>query len=205
MNRRGISFFIDSFKNKRERTISIVDFGNVDKWKRSLKWDIGIKELAQLIKNFSFGNKALRRFYYGEDYGQNEKSLKLVGWSRLILEKSRNYGFELCTKRVKYIHDKNNISGFEKKCDLDVEMAVDLIKLRDSYNTVILFSGDGDLMCAIKYLHDEYEKECYVFGARDHVGREVFDAKAAGIIKDVIFVEDFEYRLNKDRFKNRAY
>lgn len=205
MDRRGIILFINSFNDKKDRTISIVDYGNVDKWKKSLKWDIGIKELAQLIKNFSFGNKTLRRFYYGEDYGPNEKSSVLVDWSRLILEKARNYGFEMCTKRVKYIYEKNNVCGFEKKCDLDVEMTIDLVKYRDSYDTVVLFSGDGDLMHAIKYLHEEYDKQCYVFGARDHVGREVFDAKTAGLVRDVIFIEDFEYRLNKDRFKNRAY
>jgi uncharacterized LabA/DUF88 family protein len=205
MNRREINFFIDSFKNKKNRTIVIIDYGNLEKWKKSLKWIIGIKELAQLIKNFSFGNKGLRRFYYGEDYGSKEKSLILSEWSRAILEKAEYNRFERCSKRVKYIHDKDRASGFDKKCDLDVEMTIDLVKLRDSYDTILLFSGDGDLMYAIEYLHNEYGKECYIFGARDHIGREVFDAKIGGILKDIIFIEDFEFRLNRDRFKNRAY
>jgi hypothetical protein len=51
----------------------------------------------------------------------------------------------------------------------------------------------------MKYLYEEYKKECYVFGARNHVGREVFDAKKNGIIKDILFAEDFEYRL-KDSY-----
>ena len=163
---------------------------------------MGIKELAQLVKNFCFGKQALRRFYYGEDYGPNEKFGIITEWSRLILEKARNYRLELCTKRVKYIHCDGD---FDKKCDLDVEMTIDLIKFRDDYDIIILFSGDGDLMYAIEYLHDEYHKECYVFGARDHIGREVFDAKTSGVVKDIIFIEDFEYRLNRDRLKNQAY
>jgi uncharacterized LabA/DUF88 family protein len=78
-------------------------------------------------------------------------------------------------------------------------MTVDLIRERDNYDTIILFSGDGDLSYAINYLHKEYGKECIVFGARDHVGREIFDAKTSGSISEIFFAEDFEYRLNKDR------
>lgn len=107
--------------------------------------------------------------------------------------------FEIVTKRVKYIHNTNNLSGYEKKCDLDVEVAVDLIKERDNYDTIALFSGDGDLMYAVKYLYDEFGKSCMVFGARDHIGREVFDAKINGYVTDILYAEDFEYRLSMDR------
>jgi uncharacterized LabA/DUF88 family protein len=161
---------------------------------------VGIKELGQLTKNFSKGKRFLRRFYYGSDYGQNEKNSQLSGWSRSILEKADMNNFEVVTKRVKYIHDPNNKTGFEKKCDLDVEMAIDLIKEEPNYSTIILFSGDGDLMYAIRYLHDKYKKKCFVFGARDHIGREIFDAKIDGVVEDVLFVEDFEYRL-KDSYR----
>ena len=54
-------------------------------------------------------------------------------------------------------------------------------------------------MCAIKYLHQEYNKKCVVFGARDHIGREVFDAKSAGFVETILFTEDFEYRLRMGR------
>jgi len=200
MEKAEIKKFIGSFSNKQERTVVIIDYGNVEKWKHSLSWKVGIKQLGNLVKNFSKGKKFLRRFYYGSDYGQNEKNEYLSGWSRSILEKADMNNFEVVTKRVKYIHDPNNKTGFEKKCDLDVEMAVDLVKERDNYDTIILFSGDGDLMYAVKYLHDEYKKECYVFGARDHLGREVVDAKNGGIVKDILFAEDFEYRL-KDEYR----
>ena len=197
-----IKKFIGSFSGEKDRVIVIVDYGNVEKWKYSLEWKVGIKELGKLVKNFSSGKKFLRRFYYGSDYGRNEKSNNLVEWSRLILEKAEMGGFEVVSKRVKYIHSTDNKYGFEKKCDLDVEMAIDLVKERDNYGTIVLFSGDGDLMYAIKYLHEEYKKECYVFGARDHVGREIFDAKNEGVVKDILFAEDFEYRISLERFGN---
>jgi len=202
MNQKEIKDLIESFSDKQDRTMIIVDYGNVEKWKNSLGWRIGIKELGQLVKNFSKGKEFLRRFYYGSDFGQNEHSAKLSPWSRIILEKAEMVRFKVVTKKVKYIHDANNKSGFEKKCDLDVEMAIDLVQERDNYDTVILFSGDGDLMYAMKYLHDEYGKTCYIFGARNHVGREVFDAKNEGTVKDILYAEDFEYRLSLERVVN---
>jgi uncharacterized LabA/DUF88 family protein len=200
MNRKEITDFLDFFRAKRDRTIVVVDYGNVEKWKSSLRWNIGIKELAELVKNFSVGKEYLRRFYYGSDYGPNEGSTALVEWSRAILEKAKMNRFDIVTKRVKYIHDSNRGSGFQKKCDLDVEMTVDLIKERDNYDTVVLFSGDGDLVYALKHLWEAHKKSCIVFGARDHVGREVFDGKIGGYIHEIFYVEDFEYRLNRDRF-----
>jgi uncharacterized LabA/DUF88 family protein len=199
MDREQIKKFIQSFQDKLERTIVIVDFGNVEKWKESLGWIIGIKELGKLTKSFS-GKVPLRKFYYGGDYGPNEKSAILSGWSKRILELAEWYRFDIVTKPVKYIHDSNNRNGYQKKCDFDVEMTVDLIKERDNYDTIILFSGDGDLMCAIKYLNEIHLKKCFVFGARDHVGREIFDAKSTRVVEDILYAEDFEYRLNMRRF-----
>jgi len=200
MEKEEIKKFLQSFENKKDRAIVIVDYGNVEKWKNSLKWDVGIRELSIFIKNFT-ANKFLRRFYYGSDYGKNENSEILVLWSEKVLETAKFNNFNIATKRVKYIHDSNSVYGFNKKCDLDVEMAIDLVKERDNYDTIILFSGDGDLMHAVRYLKEEYKKMCYVFGARDHIGREVFDAKKEGYIKEVLFAEDFEYRLRSNRFK----
>lgn len=198
MNKSDIAKFIDSFSDKKDHTIVIVDYGNVEKWKHSLGWKIGIRELAQLAKCFS-GKQFLRRFYYGSDYGFSEKSVLLDPWSAGVLNSSRNNNLEVVTKRVKYIRDSANKYGYSKKCDLDVEMVVDLIKERECYDTIILFSGDGDLMCGVRYLKEEFNKNCMVFGARDHIGREVFDAKKEGVVSNVLYAEDFEYRLNEAR------
>ncbi len=201
MDKKEVSVYLNKFESKKDRTIVIVDYGNVEKWKNGLGWVIGIKQLAELVKKFSLGKQFLRRFYYGSDYGPDEKSKILVAWSKGILEKAEMNRFEKCTKRVKYIHSRDNKFGFEKKCDLDVEMAIDLVKERSNYDLAVIFSGDGDLMYALKYVKDCYGKEFIVFGARNHVGREVYDAKKIGVVTDILYAEDFEYRLNRDRFR----
>jgi len=78
-------------------------------------------------------------------------------------------------------------------------MAIDLIREKNNYDTAIIFSGDGDLACVCEYINKEFKKIIYVFGARGHIGKELTDAESAGIIKDILHVEDFEYRLNLDR------
>lgn len=203
MNPAEIKTFIDSFLPKQKRTIIVVDFGNIDKWKENLGWRVGIQELARLVKNFAQGNKKLRRFYYGSDCGPKERSAVLSLWSAGVLSRAEMNRFEIVTKSVKYIHDSSKSGGYEKKCDFDVEMAVDLIRMRDEYNDIILFSGDGDLVYALRYLKDAFGKTAYVFGARGHVGREVVDAAKDGVIQRLLYADDFEYRLNMDRFRKR--
>ncbi len=176
----------------------IVDFSNAVMWDKSLGWSLGVKELGQLVKHLSVGAKFLRRFYYGSDYGPKESSTAMIPWSKGMQDMARASGFEIITKRVKYMPSQSNPHGYDVKCDLDVEMTVDLIKERDNYDTVVLFSGDGDLAYALQYVHDAYGKECIVFGVRDHVGRELSDLNDKGVVK-LIFTEDFEYRLSYQR------
>jgi len=199
VTQQQIKQFLEQHASKRERTIVIVDFSNVERWKDSLGWTIGVKELGQLVKSLSTGSKFLRRFYYGSDYGPREAGTELLAWSAGMLDQAKLSGFEVVTKRVKYMPSHTNPRGFEVKCDLDVEMTVDLIREKDNYDCIILFSGDGDLSYALRYLHDTYNKQCVAFGARDHVGRELVDAKADGVIKELLFAEDFEYRLSYQR------
>ncbi|MFH1253662.1 MAG: NYN domain-containing protein [Candidatus Uhrbacteria bacterium] len=203
MTQGEIAKFFKDYEPFRQRTIVIVDFGNVEKWKNSLNWKVGVPELARLVKNFSTGKVFLRRFYYGADFGKHESNQIMTRWSEEILNRAKINGFEVVAKRVKYICSKDSVFGFEKKCDLDVEMAIDLIQERDNYDTIVLFSGDGDLVRALEYLEKEYRKRSVVMSARGHIGREVIDAQKTGTISEILFADDFEYRLNMERFVRR--
>lgn len=199
MNKDEIREFLASFAAKKSRTIVIVDFGNVVKWQDSLRWKVGVRELANVVKHFSSGQLFLRRFYYGADYGPNTNSTTLTPWSSLILRTAQNNGFGVVQKRVKYIHSRTNPHGYEKKCDFDVEITIDLIRERENYDTIVLFSGDGDLVVALQYLWEEYQKSTVVMSARGHISREIMDAKDSEIVEHILFAEDFEYRLSMDR------
>lgn len=201
MTKQDITQTIEDIEKTKERNIVIIDVSNLIHWQDGLKWEIGIKELKNLIKHFTYGKKFLRRFYYGSDYGEKDNCDLLTPWSETVVNKARMNDFELCTKRVKYIKDKNYKNGYVKKCDLDVEMAVNLIKEKENYDKIIIFSGDGDLSYVLKYLKAEYNKISYIFAARNHLGKELVDCENEKTIKKILFVEDFEYRLNRNRFR----
>ena len=202
MTPEQIKKFLESHFPKRARSVVVVDFANVNKWnegKDALGWDVGIPHLGKFVKHLSFGSQELRRFYYGSDYGPYEKNNELTPWSSQMLQHAQFQKFEVQTKRVKYIIDGTKEDGFDKKCDMDVEMAIDLVKLQDKYDVVFVFSGDGDLVYALDYLASAFQKkELYVFGARGHIGREVVDAEKSGLITKLFYANDFEYRLSRN-------
>lgn len=199
MNKTEIKSWLARLEKSRDRNMVIIDFANVDRWQDSLGWPIGIRQLGQLVKHIAQGKKYLRRFYYGLDYGPNDRSTILKPWSKKIHTQAQYSGFEIVSKRVKYIPDSNYATGYIKKCNLDIEMAVDLIREEKHYDQVIIFSGDGDLAYVLEYIQKSFGKRIYVFGARNHIGKEIIDSKTDKLIKDILFVEDFEYRLNLHR------
>lgn len=199
MNKKEITQFLTKLEKTKDRNIVIVDYANVDNWEQSLGWKVGIKQLGKFVSHISYGKKYLRRFYYGEDYGQKSSSTSLLPWSSTILSKAKFSGFEVISKRVKYIPDDKYATGYIKKCNLDIEMAIDLISEVDYYDTAILFSGDGDLAAICEYIHKKFNKKIFIFGARNHIGKEFIDAKKSSIIEDLLFAEDFEYRFNLER------
>lgn len=201
MNQAQIKQFLAQWEPKKDRTIVIIDYANVDKWKENLSWTIGIRELAGFVKNFS-SVKDLRRFYYGSDFGSKTTSKKLTPWSKTILEGAQFNNLTVITKRVKYIHDNGEQT---KKCNLDVEMTIDLVSMQDQYDHIVLFSGDGDMAYALEYVCSEYKKSACVFGARDSVGSELIDAQNTGVVDKLMWAEDFQYRLDMRRhtFKNQ--
>ena len=92
MNKTEITKFLNLLSKTLDRNIIIIDFANVDRWEDSLNWPVGINKLGQLVGHMSKGKKYLRRFYYGEDYGQKDKSTKLTPWSEKIIKQARYSG-----------------------------------------------------------------------------------------------------------------
>ncbi len=91
---------------------------------------------TKLLGCLTSGAKLLRAFFYTGVDLTNEKQQSFLLWMR------RN-GYRVVTKELTQLPDGS------KKADLDVEIAVDMMTLVDSYDTAILVSGDGDLSYAV--------------------------------------------------------
>lgn len=85
-----------------------------------------------------------------------------------ILKKT---GYKLVTKPLKVIKNKSK-AGHTRKANFDVEIAVEAIKQINSFDTMILFSGDSDFDYLIKELKRQ-GKKVVVVSTKYHVSREL--------------------------------
>ena len=67
---------------------------------------------------------------------------------------------------------------YRRKCDFDVEITIDALNLIDEYDTLLLFSGDGDYAALSKDLIAKGKKVILVFGP-GHKGKEYLDISSS--------------------------
>ncbi|WP_155706801.1 NYN domain-containing protein [Gloeocapsopsis dulcis] len=97
---------------------------------------LGIEiDYTKLLCRLTGGSRLLRSFFYTGVDRTNEKQQGFLLWMR------RN-GYRVIAKELVQLPDGS------KKANLDVEIAVDMMALVDSYDTAVLVSGDGDLAYA---------------------------------------------------------
>jgi uncharacterized LabA/DUF88 family protein len=124
----------------QSRIALFIDGANFHATARALGFDVDYKRLLQ---EFRSQGELLRAFYYtaiAED--QDYSSLRpLVDW----LDYN---GFSVVTKAAKEFVD---VGGRRKvKGNMDIELAVDAMKLADQIDEMILFSGDGSFRSLVQ-------------------------------------------------------
>ncbi|MFA5000268.1 MAG: NYN domain-containing protein [Patescibacteria group bacterium] len=129
---------------------SFIDFGNVNHWfDRDTGLKIDLKKLSDFSKDF-FKSTWI---YYGLD-PLNKKSSNFINWMKIFFGK--NYVYFKKIQKIKHYPDNSIITN---KCNFDVEIAVDAIRLANNYETLCLFSGDADFLRLIKYLEQGEQKK----------------------------------------------
>ncbi len=129
---------------------SFIDFGNVNHWfDKDIGLKIDLKKLSVFSKNFF----KLTWIYYGLD-PLNKRSINFIDWMKDFF--GRPYVYHKNIQKIKHYPDNSIITN---KCNFDVEIAVDAIRLADNYKTLCLFSGDADFLRLIKYLKQGKQKK----------------------------------------------
>lgn len=183
---------VEHWRPHRERTIVAIDHSNVRRWQDALGWEVSVPDLGNMAKSFA-NQSSLRRFYCAADFGPDWRSMDLREHSKDLITTVTTSGFEAVAKRVKYIRDPE---GTVRKCDLDIEIVTDLFALKDAYDRIVLFSGDGDFAPAVAHLNQEHGKDIVVIGAAGMLGREIFDAHEKGIVSTLIYADDLKHQLD---------
>jgi uncharacterized LabA/DUF88 family protein len=84
-------------------------------------------------------------------------------------------GYKLITKPLKVITEADEAKGDIRKANFDVEIAMDAVALFESYETLVLFSGDSDFDYMIKRLRKK-GKKVVVVSSRYHISKELIES-----------------------------
>ncbi len=149
-----------------------IDWANVYGWQKKLKWKIDAHKLIEYFKIYSEAKKI--QFYFGTDVTQESKD-----FISSIKELEDNI-FRVVTKDVKYVPvefvDINKVNNkrnkkLRRKCDFDIEVALDTFLNIHNISSFILVSGDGDYEPLIKFCISE-RKQTIIVANPGNLGKE---------------------------------
>lgn len=176
------------------KTLVFIDWANVYGWKESLGWKVSQRKLYTYLR--SYKQICQVRFYYGKDRHKKSveflRKIKKFGFTvitkevkyvpvsldksyfRKIVERFKQNFVQL--KLTRYQQEKLlEIIGqtiFRRKCDFDVEIVMDIHKLINKFDSLMLFSGDGDYAPLLEFCLKQ-DKQVIVVFAPGHLGKEI--------------------------------
>jgi len=168
------------------RILAFVDFANIDHWFDDDQYDLDGKSLPtdkyiaidiQKLKDFLNYFSIDTRFYYGHDPANsgsmafNRAAKYIFGKHRVFTKRIQQTRHNLTSAdsvnntRLVHSDDQGNFVLIPK-CNFDVEIAVDAIRLIDKYDTICLLSSDADFAALIRYLKAKQKKVILIKGGR---------------------------------------
>lgn len=137
-----------------------IDAANVFYSQRDLGWTIDFKKFIPHFSNITAKLCGVS-FYFALWFENNQRRLN----EEKMISMLRKNGFKVVVKDSKKV-------GGSVKANCDVELAMDAVRLMSSYNTFVLFSGDGDFAPLCRYLRD-HGKKTVVISFRNHISYEL--------------------------------
>lgn len=129
-----------------EKVALFIDGANMFYAQKKLGWSI---DYEKLYKYFAQGKQVYNAFFYiGSKNRKGEKS---------FFTKLAHLGYTVRTKEVKKIFG-NEGKIIEEKCNLDIEIVIDMLNTVGNYDEAVIFSGDSDFERAIELLRSRSKK-----------------------------------------------
>lgn len=174
------------------KTAVFIDWANVHGWRGH---KVNPNKLYKYLKTYKEISET--RFYYGLDMHPKSKAflknMNSIGFK--VVTKEVKYipvsldtsYFRPATKeikdsllRIKGIHTKDlkkllkilDRKIMRRKCDFDIEIAMDVYYFLDKMDTFIFFSGDGDFAPLMEFLIKKHKQIIVVF-QEGHLGKEI--------------------------------
>jgi uncharacterized LabA/DUF88 family protein len=122
---------------------------------------------AHLEKEYA--PKQVRIFYYTAYPAEGTRSYSTDGRHKFYTYLKKGLGFTVRKKELKRIAIG---SAFEEKGNMDVEITLDAMHQKDSYDTAIFFSGDSDFLALVTYLRNG-GKKVFVYSSKNNISHEL--------------------------------
>lgn len=163
-------------RQQYDKIFTFVDFGNINYWferderdgdsnilGKGRKLVIDINKLAGFANLFS----EKKRFYFGLD-NDNQKSISIISKARGCFDYTGSKPIQWIKHYMTVNEAKANTRSVNEdlrgqytylpKCNFDVEICVDTVKLLDYYDTFCLWSSDSDFAYLLEYLRKKKKK-----------------------------------------------
>jgi len=113
--------------------------------KKDKNWPIDFKKLKEYLKKYY--SPIIYNYYGCEDKNPSTQDFKKKADGQLkFYNKLEGLGYKIIKKPLKYIKENNK---FHTKCDMDVDIAIDMKNSLKDLERIILFTGDSDFLKAV--------------------------------------------------------
>lgn len=146
---------------KSDRVAVFIDGSNLYYAQKNMHWNV---DPARLLKYIERTCGQIEDAYYYSGYDPNDNGAN-TDYNRFCPEN----GFTRITKRIKEIKDGGSV---RKKCNLDVEMVLDMMGTISLYDHAVLISGDSDFERALTRIR-LCGKRITVIASIDNVSKEL--------------------------------
>lgn len=126
-------------RHHQERIAIFIDGANLYHTAKALGVDLNYLQLLSVLQAKS---STCQAFFYTGVNSNDSQQKQFLSWLQ-------NNGYQVISKEVIQRTDGS------MKANLDVELALDLVKLANSYDTAILVSGDGDFRYAVQTVQSQ--------------------------------------------------
>lgn len=145
------------------RAYVFIDVENTFYAQRTLGWKISYEKLMEYFRKEC--GKGVKCFVYTGIDENNTKQKKFLDMLDIN-------GFILRTKSVKRIQTGKN--KYKWKSNLDVELALEMMDLKEKFDTAVLLSGDSDFAIVLDKLK-KAGKRVLVISTRGRVAKELLE------------------------------
>lgn len=143
------------------RTVVFIDAANLESSVKHLGWWIDYEKLFSYFKD-NTELAGIRHYCVRHDDERQDKFFTVL----------KRTGYKLITKPLKVITEADKFKGDLRKANFDVEIALDAYLLSDSFDTLVLFSGDSDFDYLVRRLREK-NKKVIVISTKYHISKEL--------------------------------